>query len=255
MRWRSIVAIAAFALSTCAAPALAQTSPGVADEALPGQGAALPATSTTTGKGLKLRAVATLCTDGTNYVVCPVSGGTKGQQTSVNSQSVTPASDSDFASKANQTNGTARTMIVDNGNIALTFGSAVGGTTISSGQITLPVRSYPWLYDPVAVGFIAQPGDARGAWVHGPPSTPVFYGGTIAANGGTLAIPFVSTADQDVFNPSTATLWCSWDTPTVNGAKSYPIAPQGSFRPPNRPAGTYTCLGTAANQAVGSWRY
>lgn len=98
-------------------------------------------------------------------------------------------------------------------------------------------------------------GDATGASVHGPTSTPVQQGGTITASGGTAAITFVNTSDTEIVNPSTATLWGSWGTPAVNGANSYPIAAGGSYRPPNRVAGTFTLLSTAANQAFTATRF
>lgn len=86
-------------------------------------------------------------------------------------------------------------------------------------------------------------------------STPTQQGGTIAASGGTVQVFFVNTADTEIVNPSTATLWGSWGTPTVNGANSYPIAPGGSYRPPNRVAGTFTLLATAANQTYTVTRF
>lgn len=86
-------------------------------------------------------------------------------------------------------------------------------------------------------------------------SAPVSQGGTIAASGGTAAVAFVSTSDTEIVNPSAATLWGSWGTPAVNGADSYPIAPGGSYRPPNRVAGTFTLLATAATQTYTVTRF
>lgn len=86
-------------------------------------------------------------------------------------------------------------------------------------------------------------------------SAPVRQGGTIATSGGTAAVAFVSTADTEIVNPSTATLWGSWATPAVNGADSYPIAPGGSYRPPNRVAGTFTLLSTIATQTYTVTRF
>lgn len=86
-------------------------------------------------------------------------------------------------------------------------------------------------------------------------STPVRQGGTIATTGGTAVVTFVSTSDTEVVNPSTGTLWGSWGTPAVNGANSYPITPGGSYRPPNRAAGTFTLLSTIDAQTYTVTRF
>jgi hypothetical protein len=91
-------------------------------------------------------------------------------------------------------------------------------------------------------------GDIYGAWSHAPQSTPAPSGGTIAASGGTAALVFTNITDGEVMNPSTAVLWASWGTPAVNGAGSFAIQPNGSYRPPSRVAGTLTLLSTATNQ-------
>jgi hypothetical protein len=86
-------------------------------------------------------------------------------------------------------------------------------------------------------------------------SAPVQQGGTIAA-GGTAAIAFVSGSDTEIVNPSGVTLWGSWGTPAANGVNSYPINAGGSYRPPNRPVGTFTLLNpNAAAQPYTATRF
>lgn len=79
--------------------------------------------------------------------------------------------------------------------------------------------------------------------------------GTIGSSGGTASIPFVSTARQEVINPSTSTLWARWNAvPAVNGAGSFPIAPGGSFSTAGT-TGTLQLLSTAASQPFTVTRY
>ncbi len=96
--------------------------------------------------------------------------------------------------------------------------------------------------------------DINGNAINGSYTASSALSGTIAASGGTAAIPFITTARQEVINPSTATLWASWGTPSVNGAGSFPIAAGGSFSV-NHVAGTLTLLSTAATQTYTVNRY
>lgn len=192
------------------------------------------------------------CTDAANNRVSCSSSTTTGQQTSASSQSVTPASDSDFASKANQTNGN---QLVRIGTAATVFdgGNAVQMAASSVDQVSRLLGSVGYYYDGTTIRYAR--GDTTGEWVHGPASTPVALGGNVAS-GATIAIPFVSTADQEVVNPSTATFWCSWATPAANAAGSYPLPSFARFTPPNRPAGTFTCLNSSgAAAAITATRY
>lgn len=72
--------------------------------------------------------------------------------------------------------------------------------------------------------------------------------GTIVASGGTAAIAMTNTTRSEVINPSNSVLWGSWGTPGVNASGSLPINPGGSYSPPDKTAGTFTLLSTAANQ-------
>lgn len=238
------------------------------------------------GQATRARVPAVTVVDQSGNAV--VSGAT-GQQPAVNSQSVTPASDTTpFPVVGNVAPGAT-----DSGNPVKIggYGSSAWPTAVSSGQrvnawynnygasasfvidlaggtdgrtsntgyffardgIGYSVSTYGAVFN--GTTWDRQRGDITGAWVHGPPSAPVQQGGTIAASGGTATVTFVSTADTEIVNPSTATLWGSWGTPAVNGANSYPIAAGQSFRPPNRPVGTFTLLSTAANQIYTATRY
>lgn len=226
----------------------------------------------------------------------PVVAAGGGQQTSANSQSVTPASDSDFAKASNQTAAGASAQKAQGadainttplGNPLMAGCEATAGPPgqLSSGQVgrvrcaldrTLiiavatnvqnspdtanslrmtdafgvsgPLQVQVYNFDPATNNARVARGDGTGSWVHAPASTITGGSGTIAASGGTAAMTFTSTTDGEFVNPSTGTFWCSWGTPSVNGAGSYPVAPGGSYRPPSRVAGTWTCLSTAANQ-------
>jgi hypothetical protein len=79
--------------------------------------------------------------------------------------------------------------------------------------------------------------------------------GVLATSGATVAIPITNTTRTEVMNPSSATLWASFGTPSVNGAGSFPILPNGSFSIPDQTSGTLTLLATATAQAYTVNRY
>lgn len=168
------------------------------------------------------------------------------------SANTTESSASGSLSSAITANGQARVGVAGATNIRLRVSTAgTGNATVAYNATTAAGPVFFTSYLPStttpAAGVIGA--------VAGQASTPVQQGGTIAASGGTAAITFVNTNDTEIVNPSTATLWGSWGTPAVNGANSYPIAAGGSYRPPNRVAGTFTLLSTAANQTYTATRF
>ena len=73
--------------------------------------------------------------------------------------------------------------------------------------------------------------------------------GTITTSGTTASITFTTSSRQEVLNPSASILWAAWGAaPTVNGAGSFAIAPNGSYAPGQGVGGTLQLLSTVATQ-------
>lgn len=246
MRRAIALAVAAVLPFACTAPVSAQTAPVVASEALPGQGAAVAATSTVTSKTVKVPANATLCTDGTNLVVCPATSAVpKGPQASANSQSVTPASDSPAFPVGGAYSDLSTTLALgqkiilptDNkgapyfllkdpfGTNAATVSPAYFGSPASVNTLGLNINAFNKLYTPG--GYIPMPGDASGAYVVAKGSATLATGqisvGTTATlvrgadTGRTSITVIIGAANACAFGNSGVTLTTGYALPATVG--------------------------------------
>jgi len=149
-------------------------------------------------------------------------------------------------------NGQQAVVLTDNlGNLS-TMTGGVGG---DAGGVFAAINVYNRSSVFNGSGWDRQRGDVTGTWTHAPQNTvSTALSGTITTSGTTATVAFVNTARQEVINPSAATLWASWATPTVNGAGSFPIAAGGTFST-DRTTGTLTLLSTTATQPYTVNRY